>query len=365
MEDLDLVDSIYESAFIPEKWPGVLDRLATIADAHGGCFATGNGRTYSTWTASSVLQPGMERLFETDLLNRSQRQERVLATGHSGFVRDCDIYTAGELDRNPLYRDFLRPAGLGNAAGTAFRMPTGDIFIISVERALSKGPVDKTAIAQLNAFRPRIGRAAFLSARQSLTRARAASDTLAMIGLPAIVMHESGKVLAANDLIENYKDHLVWRAADRFAFNDRDANALLQKAVETIEFAGAVRSFVVRSVDQGAAMVAHVLPLRGSARDIFLRCAAVLVLTPLTMPDAPPIELVQSLFDLTPAEARVARSIAAGETILEIAHGGGVSQHTVRTQMRGVLGKTGCRRQAEVAALLSGINVRRDERPPS
>ena len=58
------------------------------------------------------------------------------------------------------------------------------------------------------------------------------------------------------------------------------------------------------------------------ARDIFVRCTGVLVMTPVTLPQAPPVELVQSLFDLTPAEARVARNLAAGETVEDLTLGG-------------------------------------------
>jgi len=78
-------------------------------------------------------------------------------------------------------------------------------------------------------------------------------------------------------------------------------------------------------------------------------------MTPVSLPKAPPIELIQSLFDLTPAEARVARSLVAGETVEEIASASGVSNNTVRSQVRGVLEKTGCRRQAEVVALLGNV----------
>ena len=86
-------------------------------------------------------------------------------------------------------------------------------------------------------------------------------------------------------------------------------------------------------------MVAHVFPFRLSVRDIFVRCAAALVLTPVTLPQAPPVELVQSLFDLTPAEARVARSLAAGETVDAIATARGVSQNTIRDPSSRHLGK--------------------------
>ena len=82
-------------------------------------------------------------------------------------------------------------------------------------------------------------------------------------------------------------------------------------------------------------------------------------MTPVTAPQAPPAELVQSLFDLTPAEARVARSLASGRTVEDIATDGGVSLTTVRTHVRRVMEKTGCNRQVDIVALLSGISLPR------
>jgi DNA-binding CsgD family transcriptional regulator len=191
-----------------------------------------------------------------------------------------------------------------------------------------------------------------------LERARIASETLAVIGLPALVLNEQGKVLAANHLIEAMTGYVHWRAQDRVSLKDRGADTLLRDAVAAIDVAGAsVRSFPVRDAGAEAMMVAHVVPIRLSARDIFVRCAAVLVLTPVTLPQAPPVELVQSLFDLTPAEARVARGLASGKTVDDIASAGGTSANTVRTHVRGVLEKTGCNRQADIVALLTAISA--------
>jgi DNA-binding CsgD family transcriptional regulator len=192
-----------------------------------------------------------------------------------------------------------------------------------------------------------------------LERARIASETLAMIGLPALVFDARGKVLAANQLIEALIEHIRWRAEDRVSLKDAPANALFQQAIATLDLESSrpTRSFAVRDVGGAAAMVAHVIPIRRTARDIFVRCAGVLALTPVTLPQAPPVELVQSLFDLTPAEARVARDLTTGQTVEEIATSGSVSIATVRSQVRGIMEKIGCRRQAEVVALLSGIAV--------
>ena len=36
--DPELVDRIYESSFVPELWPGILDELGRIADGTGGAL---------------------------------------------------------------------------------------------------------------------------------------------------------------------------------------------------------------------------------------------------------------------------------------------------------------------------------------
>jgi hypothetical protein len=154
-----------------------------------------------------------------------------------------------------------------------------------------------------------------ISARLQLERARVATEALAAMGIPAVALDETGKVLSANSLIQAMSGYIRWRARDRVSLKDSVADHLLRDAIAIIarESGSGVRSFPVR--DAEALMVAHVIPIRLSARDIFLRCAAVLAMTPVTPPQAPPVELVQSLFDLTPAEARVARSLAAGKTV--------------------------------------------------
>jgi DNA-binding CsgD family transcriptional regulator len=192
-----------------------------------------------------------------------------------------------------------------------------------------------------------------------------AGETLAALGVPALVFNETGKVLAANSLIETLTGFVRWRAFDFVSLKDKAADRLLRAAIAIVdsEMGLGVRSFPARDAEARTTMVAHVIPIRLSARDVFVRCAAVLAMTPVTAPHAPPVELVQSLFDLTPAEARVARSLAAGKSVEAIASDSGVSPNTVRTQVRGVFDKTGCNRQVDVVALLAGIAQPRTPKP--
>jgi len=352
----DLVDCIYECAFAPELWPDVFDSLASIADARGGFLFTANS-SVRNWTASASLRDGMGRFVGEGLFARTSRPMRAISARHAGFLRELDVYTEHELAADPIYTELLWPAGLGWCAATAIPAPTGDVLFLSLERERARGPVETAAIETLDALRPHLARSALMSARLQLERAQTAAETLALIGMPALVFDAHGRVLAANGLIEVLTDAVRWRAQNRVSLSDPQADRLFRQAIETIEIEGAAssRSFAIRAADSSAALVAHVVPLRRTARDLIVRCTGVLVISPVTLPQAPPVELVQSLFDLTAAEARVARSLTAGQTVEEIAAGSGVSPNTVRTQVRGVLEKTGSRRQADAIALLGGI----------
>jgi hypothetical protein len=86
--------------------------------------------------------------------------------------------------------------------GTVFPMPTGENVSFVLPRRTERGPFERAIVQKLDDLRPHLARSALLSARLQLERARIASETLAALGLPALVLNEQGKVLAANSLIE-------------------------------------------------------------------------------------------------------------------------------------------------------------------
>ncbi len=352
--DQQLVDRIYECAFVPEQWPGTLDTLSDMTEGAGGSLYV-FGKDATMLTASPGARERAAAALAGGFAQRGHGLSRVLASSRAGFITERDILTEAELELEPLYSEFWRRAGIGSMVVTTVELPTREMLLLLFTRWLAQGPAERALVDRFDALRPHLARSALMTARLQLERARAASQTLAALGLPALVLDRHGKVLAANNLLEGLQDFVHWRAFDKVSFVDRAADKLLRDAVMAIDLphGASVRSFPVRG--EPAAMVAHIVPIRLSARDIFVSSAATLILTPVTAPQAPPVELVQSLFDLTPAEARVARSLATGDSVEEIAQTSGVSSNTVRTQVRGVLEKTGCNRQAEVVALLAGL----------
>jgi DNA-binding CsgD family transcriptional regulator len=161
---------------------------------------------------------------------------------------------------------------------------------------------------------------------------------------------------AANALFEALAPRVDFGAFGRLRLADRSAGQLLAAAIAGAASDGtrSVRSIPVPAREDGPALVLHVSPLRRAAHDIFVRSSVLLVVTPVEAPDAPLTEVLTGLFDLTPAEARVAGSVARGQSVDEIATTYSLSRETVRTQLKAVMAKTGTERQTALALLLAG-----------
>jgi len=67
------------------------------------------------------------------------------------------------------------------------------------------------------------------------------------------------------------------------------------------------------------------------------------------------LKLLGKLYNLTPAELRVASALLAGDSPENYAQQAGVSQNTVRTQLISLFRKTDTRRQSELVAVLSRV----------
>lgn len=355
----ELIDRIYECSVVPELWPGVLDELAGLTDARGGLLFSARQRVLK-WTASDNLSDVFRTYVEDGWFPQCKRRVCLFGQSDPGFYVEHDFWTADEINNNPIYRDFFRPRGLGWSAGTGLKMPTGDHIVFSIERDFDRGPIEKSRVDLLNELRSHLARSAFVSARLGLQRAKGANEALSTMGLPAVLLGLDGAVIEANPLIADMSDQVQWRA-HRIVLSDGRANDLLSAALAALDAGSeqAVRSFPVRDATDMAVSVAHVIPIRRTAHDVFGGSYALLILTPVSPPAAPPIELLRSLFDLTASEARVARSLAAGQSPEEVAGSGGVAISTVRAQIRRVLEKTGCTRQAELVALLASVSLGR------
>jgi DNA-binding CsgD family transcriptional regulator len=354
-----LLDLIYEAAAVPDMWPAVLDTLAKMVGGVGTFLITTDTRNFRWTHSESVSQLGLDFL-EGRWHERNSRMGRLLLHRHSGFVREVDMFSAEEMDTDPTFQELLRPRGFGWAVGTVVQVPSHDMLAFSIERRFADGPVEGYHLPKLNALRPHLARAAMMSARLRLERAQGMADSLTTMGLPSAVLLGSGKVISTNSSFNRVGPQIVSTAFGGIALANAEANELLIKAIEglnTVAFQNGAKSIAVPADESGTALIVHLIPVRRSAHDIFGPAMGVLVVTPLGSSETLSGDLLNGLFDLSPAENRAAQGLLAGKSIDDLATDLGLSRETIRSQVKAVLAKTGTSRQADLIALLSNVKT--------
>lgn len=354
--DEKLIDEIYEAAFIPEKWEELLQSMADIADCRRALMFATNGTEARGGFSTPATRQLAEEFIGEGWMARNSLGQRGLNWGVPAFVTDFDLFTPEELETDSFYQEFLRPREASWCTGAVLKSPSDDTIIISLHRAYEEGPVERSRVDRLTALRPHLGRATLAAARLGLEQAKSTVTALAAVGLPAAALSRAGQLRAANALFEPLLPALVADHADRLRFVHRGADVLFADALRRGN-AGlrAGLSFPVPAREPHVPLVMHLVPIRRAAQDIFSSVSWLLVAIPVSQSGTLDTRLLEGLFDLTPAEARVARGILFGKTMAQIAADHAVSPETTRSQLKAVLAKTGTARQSELASLLGGL----------
>ena len=345
---------------MPELWPDVLDSIAETTESAGSHLITARGLALN-WTSTHSLQSIISDYISKGWFARCGRRVCIFKDAHSSFLRETDYWTDDEFENNEVYQDLFRPRGWGWSAGTGFLVPTGDTIAFFVERALDEGPVDAQYIDYLNELRPHLARSVMVATRLGLKNAEGASDAMAKLDVPTFLLGSDCSVVNSHNIDDATAEHFGIGAKDRLYLKDATANVQLTECLKEFDKASDrdVSSFPVRDELGQALFVGHVIPVSRSVHDIFANSYAVLVLIPTKTDVAPKISLVRSLYDFTGAEARIARGLAKGQSLDDLAASANVAKSTVRTQLKSVMEKTGCTRQAELVALMKTVMLKR------
>lgn len=354
----DLVDRIYEAAFVPELWPAVLEKASLVSSSATGTIFVFNEGAPVRGRLSSGSGPTVLSLFDEfvagDAWKFSNSVQRMCGVQPARFVQVEDFLTEEEIEQDPV-RVTLRAAGVGSHACTALAMPGGDLVTFVFQRWLEDGAYDKASLAQLDRLRPHLARSGLMAARLGLERSLAMTGVLQEIGLPAAVLTASGRVLASNPLLEAMGTTFLPVAFGGLAIADEDANRLFQQTIQSSrsEPESLVRSIPVVARQNLRPMIVHILPLRRTALDIFSGADMLMVATeisPSSLVLSPTI--LSGLFDLTPAEAKLASALSQGQSLKAAAASSNITVKTSRTYLERIFAKTGTHQQSQLVALL-------------
>ncbi len=353
----ELIDQIYEAAFFLQFWPNVLDRPGALVEAPTALIFTSDEFHHLRWVANTYFAPPVRAYVDGGFMTRNERPGRFMATHQAGFMNDVDVMSIEKIERDPAYALFMKPVGIGCTAGIVMALPTGEILVFDFTRRLDLGPFEQRFLALLDGARPHLARAGMMATRLRMEEARTIAKTLAILGLAGAVVSPNGRLLAANDSFSALAPQVVIGPGISLRFGTPEADQLLQECLGYPAAVNVIRSIAVPPSGNRAAYALHLLHIRGAALDVFSNAATLAVASPPGKLIAPAANLLNSLFDLTPAEARVTRLLCAGKSVKRIVTELSVSQETVHAQLKRVMAKTGTKRQAELVSLLAGAST--------
>lgn len=354
----EVIDQFYEAALVPELWPTACEALAEEVSATTATIFAIDQVGQHRFVCTPNILDGITRFSRDPRRLENPRPGRALARFPFTFTRELDLLTEEELEADVVLNEFIRPAGMNWSAGCAFQEPTGHTFMFDLLRRRGMDHYSDAEIAHLNAIKPDLARSIFLASRLAFSEAKSVTSALSLLGLPAMVLGPGMKVMATNPEADSLSQRVRAGAFDRLFLESKAASDLLAEAFEQLMTGSRaeVQSVPMISPKGQQPLILHLLPVRRAAQDIFRRSFAILVVTTVGTIGPPDMKVLSGLFDLTPAEVKVAREIAQARSVENISVSHGVSVHTVRSHVKAIMMKTGTRRQPELISLLLGLS---------
>ncbi|MDE2620828.1 MAG: helix-turn-helix transcriptional regulator, partial [Sphingomonadales bacterium] len=178
-------------------------------------------------------------------------------------------------------------------------------------------------------------------------------------GVAAAVISSNGRLRSANGQFAARMGNRMVETPGGLRFTDPFLQTQVHRALDPLRTGQrAIQSIAVPDGDDPATgFVIHLLPVVGAAREVCEADGVVMLLAEARNSNVPAADLLRLLFDLTPAEARLARLIAQGHSAPRAAAQLGIQANTARAHLKAIYAKTGLAGQTELALALTGLGA--------
>jgi DNA-binding CsgD family transcriptional regulator/PAS domain-containing protein len=362
----DLIGAAYDAVLEPERWPSVLGRISELMEANLTALRVmdAQGVDLMMLAHGRSLTPTLYEDYRRDWIDKDIHLRKALGTPslwNRPGLSEREAAAPEEERRSPFINEFLKPRELGRLTAMLWKSSHG-AGSVAFHRPLD-GPLLSEKKLRIGArLQPHLMRAARMVAAQQSTQAlgrhvemvfsNAAHAVFLLDDRARIVwLNAAGEKLLNGRLVSQTPDSKLRlpapaaRTVDELvgdAYDRRDYGAAPR--VSAFDIAG--RRIIVRGRVIGRSSAPSIIFSRSA---ILLECAGLSDLRTAG-------QRLQGLFGLTQAEANVAISLTEDRTILEIAAGRGVSDETVRSQIKAIFRKVGVSRRTGLIQIVSQLS---------
>jgi DNA-binding CsgD family transcriptional regulator len=360
-----LVDAVYDASVDSTRWTSCFGMLTDMIDATAAGFVY-VARGYECSTLS--LYSGADDSALADYAYFSGRnpwiqQSKSLKAGT--VFTDRALLPRNELHKTEYYADYLSRYDIAGAMGAC--IATGDTTsFLSISRPERRGEWSAEAEELIRVLVPHIQSAISIHHEIAIAEheRRLHQDVIRDLALAIVVVDGDQKIVSTNARAQrllNFGDGLQVREGGLCAAHRDDAkllSSLIQTALNsrTKPWEHAPRWINVRRPSGGRPLGVMAAPLPSLASVPTGGTSVTLFVVEFPrMMHSIAATLLKSLYDLTPAEARVAVAIGHGIAPRRVASATGSSLETVRKHLKRVFGKTRTRSQEELVRVVSTL----------
>lgn len=346
-----------DAVFDTDQIPDALQDFADFCGADIGHLMVADGkRTLLESTFSIELDPRLIEL-EPQMQDINPRVLAIPKMKPGAATRDADFITPEEIARDTAYQEMILPCGLGHFSGVPIVNSSALTMGVALHRPYSGEAFNDTE-ARLHEIAAAVCAPVFELA--DLVGSSRARSVLEMCDetVAAVAIKSDHTVLDQNEsfsrLLETGTLRIDQQNRLRFPIaTEQDAfSRMINRRVRVTTGRFIVSEAAGRP---GYVASAYPIPQPGLATDLI--GATLLVLKPIRAERRLNSALVREAFGLTPAEFETAQLLFEGKSVSEISQVRGVSSHTTQTQMKRILSKMECSRQAEAVTLLMAFST--------
>lgn len=364
-----LVGRIYGTVLDPGNWFEVFEAISRRVGADGWHALAWDAESEVDLlglASPNFINSGVIRAY-TDHYGRIDPRRQLADVTPVGNIVSCRRHFDERfVARSEFFQDFVLPARMRYSIGLCLHRGANITYQVGFTRQLGApafGAGEETLLATLS---PHLVQSIHIAERLRLAclETTASAAALATQGIGALVVGASGTIGFANGVAEAMLH-------SEEVLRQRDGRAALVDVGDQSAFSAALAKCVqcrtAQSVLAGAGMQSCALVLLPLEQDLtpFGPCrAAMNSVLCLVAPHAgrrrATLRQLMALFRLTPAEARLARALAASESLQNYAVENHLKLPTVKSQLQRIFEKTRTQRQVELVQLIRSIPAVRE-----
>lgn len=354
----ELVGLCYECVLDDSAWRPLLKLLVAASGRQQGLLLFADYRKNGTHasTTLNLCDPAGIDVYNRYYCNLDPGLDIVRSRGVGHWYNDLIDFGPERIRRDPYYQEFYIPFGLHNLSCVKLEEQADSGIYLTVLNEVGAPLPTAQQHALLQRVSPHLLKAAKLSTKVNRIELELATRDLLLDHhpTPLWLLDGDGHVLYCNQAAARLMSQSAFPLYENFtrlhSMNlDTSLQALIRRAAgkDGKRHAGWLR---LNAMQQE--LLITPVPAQASFNQHFQKPLVLLAL----LENQPQMGLLAELFQLTPAEQRLAELLAqqlSPEACAERLH---VSLNTVRSQLRALFRKTDTSRQAELASLIGRLH---------